>query len=151
VLAGLTVYAVPQVLAAAFAVSALSGQVATVVKLARVLMLGPVVLFFALRAQRTSAGGGGARITFRNLVPWFVLGFIVLAMLRSTNVIAAPQANMAKLIAGWLTIAAMAGLGLSVDVGAIKAVGGRVVLAVGGSLVTLIALAVVLIRTLGLH
>ena len=47
VLAGLTVYAVPQVLAAAFAVSAVSGQVATAVKLARVLMLGPVVLYFA--------------------------------------------------------------------------------------------------------
>ena len=48
VLAGLTVYAVPQVLAAAFPVSVLSGQVGTLVKLVRVLMLGPVVLFFAL-------------------------------------------------------------------------------------------------------
>ena len=48
VLAGLTVYAVPQVLAAAFPVSTLSGQVGTLVKLVRVLMLGPVVLFFAL-------------------------------------------------------------------------------------------------------
>ncbi len=56
VLAGLTVYAVPQVLAAAFAVSPLSGQVATVVKLARVLMLGPVVVFFALRAPRRGQG-----------------------------------------------------------------------------------------------
>src|SRR4051812_19065760 len=57
VLAGLTVYAVPQVLAAAFAVSALSGQVATAVKLARVLMLGPVVLFFAVRARAAHTGG----------------------------------------------------------------------------------------------
>src|ERR1051325_1037331 len=59
VLAGLTVYAVPQVLAAAFAVSQLSGQVATAVKLARVLMLGPVVTFFALRgrAKGTSVNG----------------------------------------------------------------------------------------------
>ena len=38
VLAGLSVYAVPQVLAAAFPVSTLSGQVATLVKLVRVLM-----------------------------------------------------------------------------------------------------------------
>src|ERR1051325_7514399 len=45
VLAGLTVYAVPQVLAAAYAVSSYSGQIATLVKLARVLMLGPVVIF----------------------------------------------------------------------------------------------------------
>ena len=74
-LAGLTVYAVPQVLAAAFAVSALSGQVATAVKLARVLMLGPVVTFFAFRARRSNA----ATISLRALVPWFVLGFVVLA------------------------------------------------------------------------
>src|SRR5665213_2774939 len=58
VLAGLTVYAVPQVLAAAFPVSVLSGQVGTLVKLVRVLMLGPVVLFFAL-THRNSAHADG--------------------------------------------------------------------------------------------
>jgi uncharacterized integral membrane protein (TIGR00698 family) len=146
VLAGLTVYAVPQVLAAAFAVSALSGQVATAVKLARVLMLGPVVLFFALRARR--AGGGAARIPVTRLVPWFVVGFTVLAALRSTGIIADSQANDAKVVAGWLTILAMAGLGLSVDVRAVRAVGARVVTAVAGSLAILIVLAVVLIRVL---
>src|SRR5690606_29073597 len=44
VVAGLTVYAVPQVIAATFPVSALAGQVGTLVKLVRVLMLGPVVV-----------------------------------------------------------------------------------------------------------
>jgi len=149
VLAGLTVYAVPQVLAAAFAVSALSGQVATVVKLARVLMLGPVVLFFALRGRRANGGASESSVSLGKLIPWFVIGFIALATLRSTNVIGGELANAAKLIAGWLTILAMAGLGLSVDVRAVRAVGARVVLAVGGSLVTLIALAVGLIKILG--
>ncbi len=46
VLAGLTVYAVPQVLAATLPIGALSNQVGTVIKLVRVLMLGPVVLVF---------------------------------------------------------------------------------------------------------
>ena len=71
VLAGLTVYAVPQVLAAAFAVSAVSGQVATAVKLARVLMLGPVVLFFAVRARRTGEASrdGEARAVARETRP----------------------------------------------------------------------------------
>jgi len=145
VLAGLTVYAVPQVLAAAFAVSALSGQVATVVKLARVLMLGPVVLFFALRARRDHKTGD-THVAFGKLVPWFVIGFIVLAALRSLGAIAEDQANVVKLVAGWLTIVAMAGLGLSVDVRAIRAVGSRVLFAVGGSLAILIILAVALIK-----
>jgi uncharacterized integral membrane protein (TIGR00698 family) len=47
VLAGLTVYAVPQVLAATLPIGALSNQVGTVIKLVRVLMLGPVVLGFS--------------------------------------------------------------------------------------------------------
>ena len=48
VLAGLTVYAVPQVLAATLPIGALSNQVGTVIKLVRVLMLGPVVLGLSL-------------------------------------------------------------------------------------------------------
>jgi uncharacterized integral membrane protein (TIGR00698 family) len=52
VLAGLTVYAVPQVLAATLPIGALSNQVGTVVKLVRVLMLGPVVLGLSLLTRR---------------------------------------------------------------------------------------------------
>ena len=147
ILAGLTVYAVPQVLAAAFAVSVLSGQVATIVKLARVLMLGPVVIFFALRAHRASR----ATLSFRKIVPWFVLGFVVLAVLRSGQLIPDSVSNAAKLVAGWLTIAAMAALGLTVDVRSVRQVGPRVVVAVSGSLCALIVLAVALIRGLALH
>src|SRR3954451_2135698 len=80
VLAGLTVYAVPQVLAAAFPVSALSGQVVTLVKLVRVLMLGPVVVFFALRHRRPTAS-----VRLARLVPWFIVGFLALAAARSTG------------------------------------------------------------------
>lgn len=146
VLAGLTVYAVPQVLAASFAVSVLSGQVATVVKLARVLMLGPVVLFFSLRR---SSSGNHARPARRGaLVPWFVLGFIVLAALRSFGVLPDAGANAAKLIASWLTIVAMAALGLASDLRAVRRVGARVMVAVGGSLATLVVMAVSLIHVL---
>ena len=52
VLAGLTVYAVPQVLAATLPIGAISNQVGTIVKLVRVLMLGPVVLFLSVIAVR---------------------------------------------------------------------------------------------------
>jgi uncharacterized integral membrane protein (TIGR00698 family) len=152
VLAGLTVYAVPQVLAAAFAVSAVSGQVATAVKLARVLMLGPVVLFFAVRSHRVRGvdGGNEARLSFGKLVPWFVLGFTVLAALRSIGGIGDAQASVAKTVANYFTILAMAGLGLSVDVRSVRTVGARVVVAVAGSLVILIILAIALIRLLEL-
>lgn len=145
VLAGLTVYSVPQVLAAAFAVSAVSGQVATVVKLARVLMLGPIVTFFAVRERRASSSG----LTLRTLVPWFVLGFIALAALRSSGAISDGAADAAKTAAGWLTIGAMAALGLMVDVRSVRAVGPRVVIAAALSLVVLVLLALGLIALLG--
>ena len=147
VLAGLTVYAVPQVLAAAFAVSQLSGQVATAVKLARVLMLGPVVVGFSLLRKRRAAAG--QRVGKQpSPVPAFVVGFAVLATLRSFHVIPDDLAAGAKLVAGWLTIGAMAALGLGVDLHSVRKVGGRVVGAVAGSLAALICLAVVLIRVL---
>jgi uncharacterized integral membrane protein (TIGR00698 family) len=146
VLAGLTVYAVPQVLAAAFPVSVLSGQVGTLVKLVRVLMLGPVVLFFALRHRESHA-------TFKltQLVPWFIVGFLGLAGLRALGAVPAPMAAVAKSFSGWLTIAAMAALGLGVDVRAVSRVGRPVVLTVSASLAVLIVLGVSLIRVLGIR
>ncbi|HEY4304238.1 MAG TPA: putative sulfate exporter family transporter [Gemmatimonadaceae bacterium] len=149
VLAGLTVYAVPQVLAAAFAVSQLSGQVATAVKLARVLMLGPVVIAFSILHKRSAeAKAMGKR---PSPVPAFVIGFIVLATLRSLHFIPDNAAAGAKLIAGWLTIGAMAALGLGVDLQSVRKVGGKVIGAVAGSLVALICLAIVLIRVLAIQ
>ena len=148
VLAGLTVYAVPQVLAAAFPVSTLSGQVGTLVKLVRVLMLGPVVLFFALRNRGENSEGEGSRFQLTRYVPWFIIGFLALAALRSVGAIPESVAAPLKTISGWLTVAAMAALGLGVDLKAVRTVGRSVILTVSGSLVVLIVLSVGLIRML---
>ena len=95
VLAGMTVYAVPQVIAASFSVSQLSGQVGTLVKLVRVLFIGPVVLFFSLLSRRMESGPvGGKRPA---LVPWFIIGFVVLAALRFVGVIPSPEVQAATL------------------------------------------------------
>ena len=153
VLAGLTVYAVPQVLAATVPVSLLSTQVGTLVKLVRVLMLGPVVVFFSLIAPRLPPELGAApqkagRPGFTKLVPWFILGFLALASARSLGLI--PDAVVAPLtrLAGFLTVLSMAALGLGVDVRVLARVGGRVTLAVTGSLVVLVVVSLLLIRGL---
>ncbi len=148
VLAGLTVYAVPQVLAATFPVSVLSGQVGTLVKLVRVLMLGPVVVFFALRRRHTRGAAPVAALPLSRLIPWFIVGFLLLAALRSTGVLPAEAAGPARALSGWLTIAAMAALGLGVDLRAVARVGRAVVLTVTGSLAVLVALGVSLIHLL---
>jgi uncharacterized integral membrane protein (TIGR00698 family) len=172
VLAGLTVYAVPQVLAAAFPVSVLAGQVGTLVKLVRVLMLGPVVLALAVGQGRGRAGApprttryapaapspasderaphpaGAARLA--RFVPWFILGFLVLAVLRSVGAIPAAWVGPTRVLSTWLTIAAMAALGLGVDLRVIRRVGPRVIATVTASLALLTVLALGLIRGLGI-
>ena len=156
VMAGLTVYAVPQVLAAAFPVSALSGQVGTLVKLMRVLMLGPVVLFFALRNPASRAGSAERGETARlggvtRFVPWFIIGFLLFAALRSSGVITARVADPMKALSTWLTVLAMAGLGLGVDLRAIGRVGRPVMLTVSASLVVLLTLSLTLIHVLAIR
>lgn len=155
VLAGLTVYAVPQVLAAAFPVSALSGQVGTLVKLVRVLMLGPVVLFFALRQRASAATAPAAprptRVRITQFVPWFILGFLALALLRSLGAVPDAVVGPARTLSAWLTVVAMAALGLGCDLRAIVRVGRPVILTVTGSLLMLLALSLALIHGLGIR
>ena len=160
VLAGLTIYSVPQVLAAAFPVSAISGQVGTLVKLLRVLMLGPVVVFFAWRhgKARSHAVAGGTSTSSRpapsrfgtlaRFAPWFIVGFLILAGVRSAGWIPAGAVPLATVASGWLTIVAMAALGLGVDVSVLARVGRPVVLTVTVSLFALLCLALGLIHGL---
>lgn len=145
-LAGMTVYAVPQVLAATFPVSALSGEVGTLVKLVRVLLLGPVVVFFAFRAHKV----GEQKLATGAFIPWFIVGFLVLAAARSLGFIPVEVAAPVREVSRWMTVAAMAALGLGVDVRVLGKVGGRVVLAVTGSLIVLISVSATLITLLGI-
>jgi uncharacterized integral membrane protein (TIGR00698 family) len=133
VLAGLTVYAVPQVLAATVPVGVLSTQMGTLVKLMRVLMLGPVVMVLSLSiGRKTSTAATTPRahaLPFARLVPWFIIGFIVLAGLRSIGFLPATIVAPTTTGANLLTVVAMAALGLSVDVRSLRHAGGRVTVA----------------------
>jgi uncharacterized integral membrane protein (TIGR00698 family) len=160
VLAGLTVYAVPQVLAATLPVSALSGQVGTLVKLVRVLMLGPVVLGLSLVRGRRGGEAGAAdetsavadpALTARRprLVPWFILGFVGLALLRATGVVPATLVSPVAAASRALTVLSMAALGLGVDVRVLRRVGGAVTAAAAGCLLLLLGVSLALLR--GLH
>lgn len=118
-LAGLTVYAVPQVLAAAHPMGAVAVQVGALVKLVRVLMLGPVVTVLSL-AHR---GNGAAR---GRLFPAFILIFLALAVAHSVGVIPLALSDAAHRASLLLTVLAMAGLGLSVDLALVARSGLRV-------------------------
>jgi uncharacterized integral membrane protein (TIGR00698 family) len=162
-LAGLTVYAVPQVLAATAPVGAVAVQIGTLVKLVRVLMLGPVVLGLSLLtphlrhetgepAPHVTAGGRPApgKLPLHRLVPWFILGFLALAALRSAGLIPNAALAPASRAANLLTIISMAALGLGTDLRVVARAGGRVTAAVTASLLVLGAISLGLIRLLAL-
>ena len=152
VLAGLTVYAVPQVLAATLPIGALSNQVGTVIKLVRVLMLGPVVLALSLFAGRLRPSDGRAnrRPKLTELVPWFILGFLAALAARSLGLVPAVLLPGITQVAAILTTLAMAALGLGVDVRVIARTGPRVTLAVTLSLIVLALMSYGLIRFTGM-
>ena len=152
ILEGLTVYAVPQVLAATVPVSVLSMQVGTLVKLVRVLMLGPVIVLLSVVARRAEWNkdfcSNSNRSSFK-LVPWFIFGFLALASLRSAGWIAAEFAHPLAMLSTYLAILSMAALGLGVDVRQLKRVGKRVTTAVFASLCLLVALSVATLALFG--
>ena len=156
-LAGLTVYAVPQVLAAAAPVGPAAVQIGTLVKLVRVLMLGPVVLVLSILAGRlrdepTEAAphARADRLPMHRMVPPFILAFLVFATLRSIGCVPAAALAPAATLANVLTIVSMAALGLGVDVRVVVKAGVRVTSAVTLSLVALGIVSLLLIRALGL-
>lgn len=156
-LAGLTVYAVPQVLAAAAPLGSVAVQMGTLVKLIRVLMLGPLCVVLALIAPRLTRGDGdGAaarpkgRTPLHQFVPWFIVGFILLAALRSFGLIPMAVIAPANEVSGFLTVVAMAALGLGVDVRSVASAGIRVTSAVVLSLAVLFVISLVLIHSLAL-
>jgi uncharacterized integral membrane protein (TIGR00698 family) len=143
VIAGMAVYAVPQVVAAGFAVSVLSGQVATFVKLIRVLFIGPTSVVVGIvrgRAGRQQQASLLAQV--RAYVPWFVAGFLVLAIARSTGFISSGLADDAKTVSTLMFILGMAGLGLGVDLAKARAVGPRVAGTIFSSMILLTVIAV---------
>lgn len=158
-LAGLTVYAVPQVIAAASPLGATAVQMGTLVKLVRVLMLGPVCLILSLVAPRLApqivpdgevVAGESApkRLDLAHLVPWFIIGFLALVACRSLGLV--PVAAIAPIgrIATLLTVISMAALGLGVDVRTVAKAGGRVTAAVVVSLLGLGAISLTLLTVL---
>lgn len=150
ILAGLTVYAVPQVLAATVPIGLVSVQIGTLVKLLRVLMLGPVLIALTIFANKIRREGSmvtntGTRNRF-TWVPWFIPGFLLLSTLRSLDLI--PHAAILPIakIAGFLTVVSMAALGLGVDLKLLGGIGARVTAAVSLSLIVLISISLAVVH-----
>lgn len=120
--AGGSIHEVAQVVAAGSALGATALGVATVVKLARVLMLAPVMAFLSIR-QRTMVDNTATKRP--PLIPLFVVAFIGCMGLRSTGMLPNELLGLAKTVQTALLAAAMFALGLGVRLSVIRGVGAR--------------------------
>ncbi len=120
--AGLSIHEVAQVVAAAGIIGPSALKVGVIVKLARVLMLAPVMVWFGLQLRRRGGQVEGKRPP---LVPLFVAGFLAAALLRTTGWLPASVLDPIKMLQTFLLAAAMFALGTGVTASRLKNVGGR--------------------------
>jgi uncharacterized integral membrane protein (TIGR00698 family) len=117
---GSTVHEVAQVVATARAIGHEAADAAVVAKMVRVVMLAPVLLLL-------SAGWTGGAVPSQEhvAVPWFAFGFIAVVLFNSLHWLPAPVLALANTLATVLLAMAMAALGLSTQLGAIRRAGIR--------------------------
>lgn len=126
--AGTAVNDTSSVVAAGYAYSEAAGDFSTMVKLTRTLSIIPVVLIFALvqmrlkRRELASGGtaGTGVSVRFSRMFPWFILGFVGLAILNSVGLVPAAVSGGAKELSKFLMIAALAAIGLNTSLRELK-------------------------------
>jgi uncharacterized membrane protein YadS len=148
--AGLAIHQLPQVVAAGFAYSQSAGETATIVKLARICMLAPVVFVAGLiytrsKAKKNQQVNRHGRINYFSMFPKFVFGFLALALLRSLGWLpdftvhfpeqmaataghADPQFSLpaiAQMGSSFFIVMSMAGVGLETKFTAMKKTGLR--------------------------
>ncbi len=116
---GISLQGVAHALAAAFAGGDKAGELGTIVKMGRVLMLVPVALFFSLRGR--DAGDRKARVKF----PYYVLFFVLCGVVNSLGIVPVGVTKVFAKASGWLILFAMTAMGLSVKFKAIRQSGVR--------------------------
>ncbi|BCN79913.1 YeiH family protein [Prescottella equi] len=139
--AGGSIHEVAQVIAAGGAIGGGALAVAAVVKLARVVMLAPVMAVIGLQQRRRSDGTTAG--TRPPLVPLFVVAFLACAALRSTGVLPDGVLSVAKVVQTALLTAAMFALGTGVHIATIRKVGPRPLALAAMSTVWVAAIALV--------
>jgi len=140
---GSTVHEVAQVVAAGKAIADTAANTAVITKLVRVMMLAPFLVLLSAYLARNSADGAtptaGAEAevdatpeaagppapsqSWRGVIPWFALGFIAVAGINSLAVLPHSFVSAATDVDTLILATAMAALGVSTQVSAIRAAG----------------------------
>ena len=122
--AGTAVNDTSSVVAAAYAYGPSAGAHAVLVKLTRTTMIVPIAGLLALRRARRTAQGS-SRVSWRAIVPWFLLWFLAAAALHTLGALPAGLVDALRLASTLLITAALAAIGLSTRLGDLRRAGHR--------------------------
>lgn len=107
------------VVAAGYAFSDAAGNYAVIVKLTRTLSIVPIVLIFSYVNQwmkaKQNANGTRVKVKITKIFPWFILMFLGMVALRSTNIITQDMGNHLSSISKFCMIMSLGAIGLKTD------------------------------------
>jgi uncharacterized integral membrane protein (TIGR00698 family) len=144
---GSSIHEIAQVVAAAFQNGQRAGEIGTMVKLARVALLAPVV--FALRFKARLVADSAATKSARPALPWFVLGFIAVVCVNSAVDIPADIKKMIVTLTTFLLSVALAAMGLETDISKLYARGLRPAILGAAAFLFIASFSLLLIKLVG--
>ncbi|WP_313110324.1 YeiH family protein [Atlantibacter sp.] len=120
---GSTMHEVAQVVAAGHAISPDAENSAVIAKMLRVMMLAPFLIFLAARVKQLAPAGSAQ--TGKITIPWFAVLFILVAAFNSFHLLPSALVQALITIDTVLLAMAMAALGLTTHVSALKKAGAK--------------------------
>ena len=148
--AGTSVNDTASVVASGYAFSEAAGDFATMVKLTRTIAIIPTVLVFAwigvrMKKKEMQTSGDGKKVNMMKIIPWFIGGFLLLAIVNSIGLIPVAVSGVMKTTSKFLMVTALAAIGLSTSITDFKKAGLKPMFygITIDTLVTLTALAVI--------
>ncbi len=143
---GATIHDVAQVVGAGYGMSQPTGDVATVVKLMRVAMLLPVIVFAVVLVRARASNAGAASGPRPPLLPMFAVAFAVLVAINSTGWLPGAVAKTGTEFSRWCLVAAIAGIGMKTQLKELATVGLKPVVLMLAETTFLAALVLALLR-----
>lgn len=120
---GSTMHEVAQVVAAGHAINPDAENAAVISKMLRVMMLAPFLLILAARVKQLAPAGSGQKSKIT--IPWFAVLFIVVAIFNSFHLLPKAVVDVLVTLDTVLLAMAMAALGLTTHVSALKKAGAK--------------------------
>jgi len=118
ILLGNTLQSVGHAIAAGFGVNETVGQSATIVKMGRILLLSPLILWLVYIVAKNNANGNNQKRGFQ--IPIFVIGFIFFSILASTSILPHGLTTFISESSEICLLVAMSAIGLKISFKAIK-------------------------------